>query len=134
MFTIDGSASATIEDLAITGGQALEGGGVESYGGLTMMRDQVTANLATGGVGGIAGHSSTIVDDSAIYGNDGMGQGGGVFLTGQASLTRDLIARNTVTGPLGSVGGGVDLWTPTRRFPMTRSRPMRSRWRQAAAI
>jgi hypothetical protein len=104
VFTIGGSASATIDDLAITGGQAESGGGVYAVGGLTMMRDQVADNSATGSGGGIENASgfSTIVDDSAIYGNDAGDNGGGVSAE-SVSLTRDLISRNTA----GTLGGGV---------------------------
>jgi hypothetical protein len=129
VFTLAGGASATIEDLAITGGQAGTGvgGGVYSAGDLTMIRDQVLFNSAVAG-GGIYGDGSTIIDQSAIFGNQaapgGGGQapvalgGGGAFLQNAVSLTNDLISHNTVIGinAVGTIryaGGGVYLSSAT---------------------
>jgi 6-phosphogluconolactonase (cycloisomerase 2 family) len=123
VFTIQSGATATIEDLSITGGQAPDGGGVDDAGALTLARDEVAFNSATGtgpGAGfggGIYAPGSLTVTDSAIFSNQAATGGGGVSHPGTSgfpvppmTLARDLVARNTVMSAAG-FGGGVLAFT-----------------------
>jgi hypothetical protein len=126
VFRIESGASLTITDLSIVGGQAPNGGGVDDAGTLTMERDTVASNAATGpdaeaqGYGGGVYYTGTItISDSTIAFNQAASGGGGIapaIDTGTAvpgavaTLTRDLIDRNTVVGSGradGGVGGGI---------------------------
>jgi sugar lactone lactonase YvrE len=124
VFTIESGASAEIDDLAITGGTAPNGGGVNDAGSLTMQRDLVTSNAAlgpadaeTGYGGGVddSGGPLTIVDSEITFNRATNGGGGvGETFSGSTSapltITRDTITRNSVLGsqrPDGGVGGGV---------------------------
>ena len=114
VFTIQPGATAAIEDLSITGGQAADGGGVNDTGALTLARDEVAFNSATGSDlspgsgGGIYANGSLTVTDSAIFSNQAATGGGGISHPpgGAMLLAHDLIARNTVM-TAGGFGGGV---------------------------
>jgi hypothetical protein len=124
VFTIESGASLTITDLSIVGGQAPNGGGVDDAGTLTMERDTVASNAATGsdataqGYGGGVYYTGTItLSDSTIAFNQAASGGGGIATNAgsavggpTATLTRDLIDRNTVVGSGrsdGGIGGGI---------------------------
>lgn len=116
VFTIEADATVTINDMSITGGQAVNGGGINSAGVLTLARDTVAFNLATGssaapGNGGGVYLFRTdpgvglSVSDSVIYANQATGGGGGGIYGISAAanpaaptiaLSRDLIYANTV--------------------------------------
>jgi hypothetical protein len=125
VFTIQSGATATIEDLSITGGQAPDGGGVNDAGAVTLARDEVAFNSATGTGpsagfgGGIYAPGSLTVTDSAIFSNQAATGGGGISHPGTAgmsavpmTLARDLISHNTVMSAAG-LGGGVTAFTGT---------------------
>jgi hypothetical protein len=115
VFTVQSGATATIEDLSITGGQAPDGGGVNDAGAVTLARDEVAFNSATGTGpsagfgGGIYAPGALTVTDSAIFSNQAATGGGGVYFPGNRglmTLARDLISHNTVMSATGA-GGGV---------------------------
>ncbi len=129
VFTIESGATVEIDDLAITGGIAPNGGGVNDAGSLTMQRDLVTSNAAvgtdpgtvdapgTGYGGGVddSGGPLTIVDSEITFNratNGGGGVGDSVLnaIAPPLTMTRDTISRNSVLGSQrldGGVGGGV---------------------------
>jgi hypothetical protein len=107
--------SVTISGLTIRGGNVLpllRGGGIRSFGALTLSGDIVTDNSAYegGGVSSATGRlgAALTVRDSTISHNHGDGNpggiGGGILVdnSGTASITRSLIADNTA-----QKGGGV---------------------------
>lgn len=116
VFTIAPDTTVTINDMSIRGGEAENGGGIDSAGNLTLERDEVAFNIATGSAtapgsgGGIyvvatGSNPGLTVSDSAIILNKATGgAGGGVFAvsgaingsTPSTSLTRDLIYDNRV--------------------------------------
>jgi hypothetical protein len=117
VFTIQSGVSAEIDDLAITGGTAPNGGGVNSAGSLTMQRDLVASNAAigtaatgTGYGGGVSNSGPLTILDSAITFNRATNGGGGVGHTVPSTgpgltMARDTIDRNSVLGSDRSDGG-----------------------------
>jgi streptogramin lyase len=113
VFTIDADTTVTINDMSITGGQAPNGGGINSAGVLTLERDDIALNIATGSPsvpgsgGGVysqrtgSGVGLTVLD-SAIVGNKATGGAGGGIAAFNSSafptavLSRDLIYANRV--------------------------------------
>jgi len=84
VFTIEANTTVTINDMSITGGQAPNGGGINSEGVLTLERDEIALNIATGSPpvpgsgGGVYSASATRgaglnVSDSAILSNKAIG-------------------------------------------------------------
>jgi Putative Ig domain/SMP-30/Gluconolactonase/LRE-like region/IPT/TIG domain len=122
VFTIQPGASATIEDLAITGGVADNGGGVNDAGSVTLSHDVIAFNAATGttsltGIGGgvytglpsavysTQPRGKLVVADSEIVSNQATNFGGGISII-SGLVTRSLVLSNTVTGSSG-IGGGI---------------------------
>jgi hypothetical protein len=107
VITIAVGTTVTINDLTITGGQGVRGGGVYNAGNLTMQRDEVGFNTATGilgstnGLGGgvfSGGEGSNLtMTDSTVIANRASDGGGGIFMLG-GTLDRDLINNNRVVG------------------------------------
>ena len=97
VFEISSGATVTISGLLITGGQAVQGGGIFNAGTLTLKDCDVAANQAAATAGGAAqgggiysaGGALTIVDStlsdnqadggSGASGSGGNGQGGGIY-------------------------------------------------------
>jgi CSLREA domain-containing protein len=91
-------ASLTIEDSAIAGNTATDGGGVYSEGALSLTRSTVSGNAATGLGGGVWGGDvefggSVSITSSTVSGNTASG-GGGVA-AGSLAIARSTIAGNT---------------------------------------
>jgi hypothetical protein len=118
VFTIQSGATATITDMSIVGGQAPNGGGVNDSGNLTLQRDVIGFNAATGtsaaGTGNGGGvYASSVpglaISDSQIVSNQAGSQGGGIFASSISSsnVSRDLINGNTVLSSSGVGGGAV---------------------------
>lgn len=119
VFTVSAGATAVITDLAITGGVAPSGGGVVNDGTLTMQRDTIAFNAATGqptdaGMGGgILDRGTLELDDSELLGNQAQWLGGGIATFSGANgiahvtLARDLITDNFVAGTSPAQGGGL---------------------------
>lgn len=116
VFTIAAGAGVTIENMSITGGQAPNGGGIETAGNLTLEDDEVAFNEATGSAPGAGGDGGGVdvaggvlsISDSAIVSNEATGRGGGIYTQG-ATLDRDLIYANRVVSnePGDDWGGGI---------------------------
>ncbi|MDY6987932.1 MAG: DUF4347 domain-containing protein, partial [Thermodesulfobacteriota bacterium] len=124
VFTIDASATVTIQDLTIRHGKAdgnpARGGGVYNLGTCTMERVTVAANHAQGAGqaygGGICNSGTLTMVDSTITGNTAVGAdsgqwayGGGIFTDSACTLTLSgcLINENSATGgDGGSMDGG----------------------------
>src|SRR5882757_9676830 len=113
VFTIQDKASATINDLAIVGGSADNGGGVDAPGLITLNHDVVAFNSAAGtdprasGFGGgvyAASSQGSVIRDSAIISNRANNGGGGVANYG-GEVNRSLLYQNSVSQPGGRGGG-----------------------------
>jgi hypothetical protein len=108
VFTVASGATATITDLTVTGGSAENGGGVSNSGTLTLQRDTVAFNAATGAQpsggfgGGIFNQGTLELDDSTIEANQAQYRGAGVdsssSIPADIMLERDAIIGNSVTG------------------------------------
>ncbi|MGH2893419.1 MAG: choice-of-anchor Q domain-containing protein [Solirubrobacteraceae bacterium] len=116
MVTVPAGSRVAITDLSIAGGNAVQGGGVNNAGDLTLLRDTVAFNtasdppsgdtLATGDGGGIFSTGSLTVQDSTVASNRATGSGGGIAaFDGTLNAARDAIVNNTI-GP--ALGGGAD--------------------------
>jgi hypothetical protein len=135
VFETDGTASAHLSDMTITGGDSTAGGsqeidlggGILNKGKITLDRVAIVANLADGG-GGMFSIPGTdpVIRDSLIAGNRGY-SGGGLRLDAGGEITNTTITGNTLltlppdwptTKPVGVVvptvdeisgwGGGID--------------------------
>ncbi len=97
-FNIASGASVTISGLTITGGSAVQGGGITNAGNLTLDDDAVDGNRVGGGYlaagGGIYNTGTLTIKDSSISNDQAVGntgsqyqpageaQGGGIFTQG----------------------------------------------------
>jgi hypothetical protein len=105
VLTVGPGASATVTDMTLTGGSAVNGGGVDNAGTLTLDRMNVGFNAASGYGGGIFNDSTGTLElnDSTISLNQAGKNGGGVGAAGiNTTLKRDVIVSNTALN-----GGGV---------------------------
>jgi fibronectin-binding autotransporter adhesin len=98
-------------------GNALQGGGLNNAGDLTLLRDTVAFNTAsdppsghspgTGSGGGIFNSGSLTVQDSTVSSNRAAASGGGIgMFGGTLNAARDAIVNNSAGPDLGA-GGGV---------------------------
>jgi hypothetical protein len=133
IFTVPAGVSATIGGLTIADGHAVQGGGIDNFGALTIDRCTLVGNTAVGGSGnsttpdaanggGIANEAgaSLVLTRSLVTnnvaaaspGNDSFG--GGVLNLGSTTVTSCTFTGNQVTGGGsssyfdGSYGGGID--------------------------
>ena len=108
VFNISSGASAAISGLRVTGGKAVQGGGIINSGNVTLSAITVSGNTAAGGGfggGGIANYGTLTLTNSTISGNTAPNQGGGGITnaySGVATLTNV-----TVSGNTSGSGGGV---------------------------
>ncbi|HVB05115.1 MAG TPA: putative Ig domain-containing protein, partial [Acidimicrobiales bacterium] len=121
VFTIAAGATVSISDLTITGGQGVNGGGVNDAGTLDLERVSVSINSAVGPVGsmtegqggGIYASGSLIAQDSTFFSDQATNAGGAVAsapVSGRSIiLLRDAVWQNTVTSADSALlgGGGV---------------------------
>lgn len=102
-FTVNSGATATIEDLTITGEKIdQQGAGISNAGTLTLLNDTITGSNAGGGTGGGIYNSGTLTaTDCTIYNNTaGNGNGGGIASSGTLILINDTITGNSGDGIL----------------------------------
>ena len=94
--------TATLDALTITGGSAINGGGISNEGTLTVgSATTVSGNTATYG-GGIYNNGATVMVNGAINGNTAV-MGGGIFNYNNGTL----VVSGTVSGNTASIGGGI---------------------------
>jgi hypothetical protein len=115
VFQVDSGVTAGLRGLTITGGNAVNGGGLYDSGGTVDLNDcTVSGNSATGNGGGLFAYLGTItLSGSTVSGNSATGIGnasfddaigGGLCLEfGTATLSNCMIDNNTA--PNGSGGG-----------------------------
>ncbi len=101
VFTVNaGVTGAAVNNLIITNGYVLHGGGINNSGTLTVTNSTISGNGASDG-GGICNTGTLTVTNSTISGNSGYpGHGGICNLGGTLSVTDSTISGNT--------GGGID--------------------------
>jgi hypothetical protein len=121
--TVPAGSRVAITDLRIVGGHAVQGGGVNNAGTLTLQRDTVAFNTASdppsgpgpanGAGGGIFNSGSLTLQDSTVSNNQASAFGGGVFNNGTGILNaaRDAIVNNTVGPDADGAGGGLAVRT-----------------------
>ncbi|TWU51875.1 choice-of-anchor Q domain-containing protein [Rubripirellula reticaptiva] len=93
----------TVNGLTVTGGQALDGGGIRfnSDGVLSLISSTISGNSAYQG-GGIWNKGTAIVTSSVLSGNSAyQGGGGGIWNLGTMTVTN-----STLSGNIGGIGSG----------------------------
>jgi CSLREA domain-containing protein len=109
VFDVKAGVAALIADVTVTGGFVDgDGGGIESAGVLTLVRDAVRGNEAlrssNAAGGGIDSTGTLTLTDSTVAGNLAY-NGGGIDFAGTLTLSNSTISGNVAGGP-GSNGGG----------------------------
>lgn len=106
VFWVNSGILTSISGMTITGGNsASTGGGVNSFGTLTLADCSISGNTSTGRGGGIYSSTALTMTNCTVSGNTAGGTfryGGGVFAFGTASLSNCTVAGNS-----GDTGGGV---------------------------
>jgi hypothetical protein len=111
---VESGVSAVVSGVTITGGNALEGGGIYSEGTLTIIESTVESNEAADGVGGGIYNLGTItVDNSTIGTNTATpnGRGGGIFNASGGTVVvqnNSTLSGNVAEGPGFHYGGGIN--------------------------
>ncbi|HZS46659.1 MAG TPA: choice-of-anchor Q domain-containing protein [Blastocatellia bacterium] len=95
VFTVNSGPTAAISNLTISGGDSVNGGGINNAGNLTVSNSTVTANNASSGGGGLSNSGTLTISNSTVSGNSG----GGIFNTGTLAVSSSTITSN--------IGGGV---------------------------
>ena len=108
------------DESRISGNEASAGGGIYTYGWLTLNdRSAVSANRAADSGGGVANqHRLTMNDDSSVSANVALGYGGGIG--NAANEIADLRDRSSVFGNSATSGGGVLNWGTLRMYGTSR--------------
>lgn len=108
----NGTLSLTIENLKLTGGNAVYGGGLYVKGGIVTIQGSTTisGNEATEG-GGICLEDGTLtIEPNVLITQNRADAGGGIVLNGQSSPT--LENKGKITGNTASIeGGGLAVYT-----------------------
>ena len=133
-FVIDAGIQATFQSLTITGGKAMQGGGIENLGGLdlfdcTLRGNQAnqggaiynaapasatssSLNLSTATSGSLSLIDSQFVGNSAVGGPGQTASGGAIYsVNGNIAVASSSLTRNKATGGSGGgdgVGGAID--------------------------
>jgi len=111
VFEILPHVQTTLSGMRITGGNAIDGGGIFAHWGtLTIADATVTGNTATSNGGGIYNSSGTLTLDNAVVAeNWADDEGGGLFNDGLAIVTDSSIVGNEAAwgGGVYSHGGGL---------------------------
>lgn len=105
LVTIQAGATVTIDSLTLQDGSATNGGGINSFGNLTLRNSTVQNNSATSAGGGVLqwdGGSLTI-DGSTIDSNVSSLDGGGVYVRNASALIQN---RTLITGNAAADQGG----------------------------
>jgi hypothetical protein len=110
---INNAGSLTVTDSVVANnGANNDGGGVENTGSLALSGSTIANNNAGGGGGGIDNSGTLTVTDSTIAYNFiccGVASGGGIENTGTLMLTNSTISDNSANGNgVGDNGGGID--------------------------
>jgi predicted outer membrane repeat protein len=107
-FVVGAGQTAEIDNLTITGGKGLIGGGIVSSGDLTLKGDTLTGNTATFGGGGISSQGTLTMINDTVTGNSAVSTGAGIYIhaTSTATITNSTVANNMLTG-VGPLGGGI---------------------------
>ncbi len=108
-FDVLSGVTALIADVTITGGFVNgNGGGIESAGALTLVRDAVWGNealLSSNAAGGGIDSTGTVSLTDTTVSNNRAYNGGGLNVAGMLTLSNSTISGNVAGGP-GSNGGG----------------------------
>ena len=97
VLSIDPNAAATLNNLAITGGDAPSGGGIFNSGTLAITDSTIFGNIG----GGIFSSGRLTLTASTVNGNFTSAAGAGISNSGRATLIN-----STLTGNLGATKGG----------------------------
>ena len=108
VFEVASGVTATIHDLAVTGGAESDGGGILTWGALRLYGSRIHDNLAADDGGGVAafGGGTILVYDSTVEDNTAAGDGGGLYgngADGSVIVTLSQIRNNTAD----QFGGGL---------------------------
>lgn len=104
VFIVHSGATARLERLEITGGDAHYGGGIRSWGELIVSDCAIVGNSAFFDGGGIYNGGTMTLADSVIRGNSAGSSGGGIESDGWLTLTDSLVVENQ-----GNWGGGIHI-------------------------
>src|SRR5579884_152684 len=99
----------SMTNLSIQDGNSGYGGGVLSFGTLTLDNSSITDNSASYGAGGIVSYGTLTLDNSSITGNSAGSGAGGIFNYGGTLTLSNSIVRGNEAGFLG--GGIMSLGT-----------------------
>ncbi len=104
VFAVSSNGNLILQRTTVSGGISFDfGGGLASYGALTLTNSTISNNSATGAGGGgvfdASGGGPLSVTNSTITGNSGS-QGGGILCSGGT------ITNSTISGNLAEGGGG----------------------------
>jgi predicted outer membrane repeat protein len=106
---VESSATATVSDMTVEGGDYIQAGGIENQGNLTVVDSNITDNTSSDFGGGIATDGTLSLIGSTISDNRATANGGGIEIgAGSAIIADSTIADNT-----SSDGGGISSWVGT---------------------
>jgi hypothetical protein len=109
VFSVITGTTVSLQNITIRRGHTTgNGGGLLSFGSLTIDSSIVISNTSQHLGGGIASNSHLTLTNSRVIGNQspsGSGSGGGLYLAGTASISNSLISDNEA----GEAGGGLFL-------------------------
>ncbi|HXB61570.1 MAG TPA: Ig-like domain repeat protein [Acidobacteriaceae bacterium] len=124
VFTVN-STSVTLNNLIITGGSTINGGGIDQTGGsLAISQSTITGNEATSiiGVGGGIydnGGTSLAVSDSTIADNSSSNSTAGIYIdSGAMTISNSTISNNSASVSSG-FGGGIGIDTGSLTVTLT---------------
>ena len=104
-FQVADETRVTFDDLTVTGGSHTLGGGLLSFGVVSVVDSTFSGNSAAYGAALWARRGSLTVTGSTISGNDAMWHGGGIGVDREATVT---VMASTVAGnTAGATGGGL---------------------------
>jgi predicted outer membrane repeat protein len=95
------TASLSIDGLNITGGNAVNGGGIYSSSSVTVSNSIISGNTASNSGGGIYSTSSVTVSNSTFSGNTANTNGGGIFSSNAT------VSNSSISGNIANLGGGI---------------------------
>jgi len=91
-----------LRNIIITHGSAIQGGGLNSDGTLTITHSTFLNNSSTGSGGGVFNGGTATITNSAFSNNSAAGDGGGVFNSGTLTIANSAFSNNSA-----HAGGGV---------------------------
>jgi hypothetical protein len=99
-----------LNNLAVTGGQAAQGGGISSAGNLSLTNVVLSQNTAVGAGakgGGLyfAGPGKLDIEQSLITSNSSSGSGGDLYIAGNAVIRNSIVSGGVTSGA--GAGGGI---------------------------